>query len=330
MSFLVWRATFTDVDDELVSRATPGGMRWRRRSQSEPRWRKLAEATALFSSEQTYVAKLRAKFECGPDALPRQDSTPGALSGPREPGSSPCRRTGVAKPLDVKPRTDDADAWDATLDAETHAPSSEASSGELAGLAQIDIQAGSILPSPNAGSLGHPALCSRPCLYFPAGQCANGESCEYCHMAHTQRSPHLNKRHRDQFRNLGGVAARALIMPLVKEKALALDASDETALAVDRLARECGAEEPAFVPMPREGSSLRAALRGMNLTALLLILRRSLSPDANEASILVEALLARVRCAVKGGPFAHDIRMFRARDIPARSTRTFGGLARRP
>ncbi|CAE8743590.1 unnamed protein product [Polarella glacialis] len=35
---------------------------------------------------------------------------------------------------------------------------------------------------PNPGSMAHPELCRRPCIYFAAGSCANGSACGYCHL----------------------------------------------------------------------------------------------------------------------------------------------------
>eukprot|EP00445_Apocalathium_hangoei_P021785 CAMPEP_0203912232 /NCGR_PEP_ID=MMETSP0359-20131031/53322_1 /ASSEMBLY_ACC=CAM_ASM_000338 /TAXON_ID=268821 /ORGANISM="Scrippsiella Hangoei, Strain SHTV-5" /LENGTH=117 /DNA_ID=CAMNT_0050838123 /DNA_START=18 /DNA_END=368 /DNA_ORIENTATION=+ len=37
-----------------------------------------------------------------------------------------------------------------------------------------------VVPSLGPGSIGHPQLCDRPCLYFAKNECANGMDCEYC------------------------------------------------------------------------------------------------------------------------------------------------------
>ena len=46
------------------------------------------------------------------------------------------------------------------------------------------------------GSLGHPEVCRRQCIYFLQGHCSNGDACTYCHLPHTQRAPKLDKRQR--------------------------------------------------------------------------------------------------------------------------------------
>ena len=39
----------------------------------------------------------------------------------------------------------------------------------------------------------HPELCMRPCLYFNAGSCANGITCQFCHLPHRKRRSELPK-----------------------------------------------------------------------------------------------------------------------------------------
>lgn len=51
-----------------------------------------------------------------------------------------------------------------------------------------------VLPTP--GSLGHPELCQRACIYFGSGPCQNGAFCGYCHLPHTTPPVKLNKRQR--------------------------------------------------------------------------------------------------------------------------------------
>ncbi|CAK0876420.1 unnamed protein product [Prorocentrum cordatum] len=47
----------------------------------------------------------------------------------------------------------------------------------------------------NPGSLGHPEMCVRPCLYF-SGRCASGDACKFCHCPHPTRPVHLGRSHR--------------------------------------------------------------------------------------------------------------------------------------
>eukprot|EP00440_Ansanella_granifera_P046748 gb/GFBE01050624.1/.p1 GENE.gb/GFBE01050624.1/~~gb/GFBE01050624.1/.p1 ORF type:complete len:309 (+),score=79.55 gb/GFBE01050624.1/:1-927(+) len=57
-----------------------------------------------------------------------------------------------------------------------------------------------VMPCP--GSVGHPEVCRRPCLYYAAGCCSNGDACGYCHLAHTQRPSHLDKQQREALKKL--------------------------------------------------------------------------------------------------------------------------------
>lgn len=47
------------------------------------------------------------------------------------------------------------------------------------------------------GSLGHPDVCRRPCVYFKSGSCEHGSACGFCHMEHTLRLPKLDKKQRE-------------------------------------------------------------------------------------------------------------------------------------
>ena len=37
------------------------------------------------------------------------------------------------------------------------------------------------------GSVGHPELCRRPCIYFAAGQCRNSADCNFCSSSRSSR-----------------------------------------------------------------------------------------------------------------------------------------------
>ncbi|CAE7773811.1 unnamed protein product, partial [Symbiodinium necroappetens] len=39
----------------------------------------------------------------------------------------------------------------------------------------------------NVGSLRHPELCRKPCLFHERGECENGAACGYCHFQHLRR-----------------------------------------------------------------------------------------------------------------------------------------------
>jgi len=76
----------------------------------------------------------------------------------------------------------------------------------------------------NPGSIGHPNLCPRACLYFAAGNCANGKDCGFCHMPHPKRPVRLDKRHREALRRIPFSELIEMMLPLLKSKARSLSA----------------------------------------------------------------------------------------------------------
>ncbi|CAE8720509.1 unnamed protein product, partial [Polarella glacialis] len=91
---------------------------------------------------------------------------------------------------------------------------------------------------PNPGSMAHPELCRRPCIYFAAGSCANGSACGYCHLSHEHRPSHLDRRHRDMLSNLSETECLALLLPVLRCRAestgLAAEAVEVLALLEDK------------------------------------------------------------------------------------------------
>jgi hypothetical protein len=71
----------------------------------------------------------------------------------------------------------------------------------------------------NLGSAGHPEFCSRPCIFFPLGQCTGGKSCNFCHEEHRQRPPHLDKINRATLRSLPSGDRRQLLLSAMNERA---------------------------------------------------------------------------------------------------------------
>ncbi|CAE7208041.1 unnamed protein product [Symbiodinium pilosum] len=75
----------------------------------------------------------------------------------------------------------------------------------------------------NPGTLGHPQLCCRPCVYLAiAGSCRNGASCEYCHEGHAGRVPKLDKQQRQLFHALSEADTLGLLLPYLADKAISM------------------------------------------------------------------------------------------------------------
>ncbi|CAJ1449300.1 unnamed protein product [Effrenium voratum] len=68
----------------------------------------------------------------------------------------------------------------------------------------------------NPGSLGHPELCARSCLFFSRKSCTNGDSCHFCHGEHGVRKAHLDKRNREKLKGLPADARNRWLLQAMK------------------------------------------------------------------------------------------------------------------
>mmetsp|Transcript_27849 Transcript_27849/g.79882 ORF Transcript_27849/g.79882 Transcript_27849/m.79882 type:complete len:303 (-) Transcript_27849:147-1055(-) len=151
----------------------------------------------------------------------------------------------------------------------------------------------------NIGSVGHPFLCSRPCLYFASGACANGSGCSFCHLPHAKRNVHLDKKHREIMRGLGAARAKALVVPLLFELLLAIDQSAASERAFRDFAEAC---EVSILALPahtsRSERALVRTLSSMSFKAVLSAFQRTVG----EADDIVRAggddLLRKLRDAL--------------------------------
>jgi len=155
-------------------------------------------------------------------------------------------------------------------------------------------------PPANPGSIGHPELCPRPCLYFPSGRCVNGEDCNFCHFSHPKRPAHLDKRHRARLKEMPFAECVALVLPILKEKSEALNFGHEVEQHLDVLAAHSVGTARAAGCLPgkkptRETSALRTALRAMSLRSLLTTLHRAALPASSPERAAIDDILERLR-----------------------------------
>lgn len=150
----------------------------------------------------------------------------------------------------------------------------------------------------NPGSRGHPELCPRPCLYYPLGQCVNGNSCEFCHLPHPKRPVHLDKRHREVLKRMPFTSCAAVILPILRERCVALNLSPEIPHLLDTLEHTSSAG-PGFQSVPvasvRADRLLDSALRAMTFRSLLTTLHRAPLPPASAERLCIDAILQRIR-----------------------------------
>ncbi|CAK9035418.1 unnamed protein product [Durusdinium trenchii] len=64
---------------------------------------------------------------------------------------------------------------------------------------------------PSHGSVGHPHICRRPCVYFRTGDCKHGSSCGFCHLEHSERLPKLDKNQRGLMKCLSETQVLAMM-----------------------------------------------------------------------------------------------------------------------
>mmetsp|Transcript_19595 Transcript_19595/g.51977 ORF Transcript_19595/g.51977 Transcript_19595/m.51977 type:complete len:575 (+) Transcript_19595:103-1827(+) len=137
----------------------------------------------------------------------------------------------------------------------------------------------------NPGSVGHPELCTRPCLYFTTGSCNNGTTCEFCHLPHPKRPAHLDKRNREMLKAMPLSDCVALVLPILQAKVDELDLGPDMMMLVNQVGE---AAQVGSTPSGRKNTtgskdkaSLLTALKAMSLRSLLMMLNRSsvLSPS---------------------------------------------------
>lgn len=148
----------------------------------------------------------------------------------------------------------------------------------------------------SVGSIAHPELCSRPCLYFASGQCTNGIECSFCHLPHPRREAHLGKKFREVSREIPAGRASELVLPLLWEKMVELQVAEGTRRAFDDLADACGASGRRLpARMSRGERAIIGALRPLRLRSLLSAAQRCVLNRRPIADAAAEKLLATLR-----------------------------------
>lgn len=159
-------------------------------------------------------------------------------------------------------------------------------------------------PPPSPGSVGHPELCSRPCIFFASNTCANGAACPFCHGLHPKRPVHLDKRNRAVFEKMSPEARAALLLGLISLKVKERDPSSRAQQLLQALAAAVGVplEMSPQTTGKREGA-LRCALSSMSLRPLLSTLARTAWQNAPDVVAISEDLLRHCRCS-SGDPLS--------------------------
>lgn len=163
-------------------------------------------------------------------------------------------------------------------------------SGHVDGGRRDDAVPSAPAPAPlctNPGSLGHPELCPRPCLYYPVGQCTNGSNCEFCHMPHPKRPAHLDKRHRETLKTMSFRECLCIMYPILKGKVDSLP--PEVLQLLDALGAFGQSPPTQDTRQLKESRLLHSALSAMSLRSLLTTLHRSALSEASPERSAVDA-----------------------------------------
>jgi len=151
-----------------------------------------------------------------------------------------------------------------------------------------------------AGMLGHPELCTRPCIFFAQGVCVNGNSCGFCHLPHPTsngaskkgvREPHLDKRGRTLVKTMNVEDRAALIIPILEKKARINGFQAE---AQELLATLKAKMQPnPYLGLNSKFVNLTRSLESLSFRSLLPLLLRAESTDTckdTEVGELIERL----------------------------------------
>jgi len=194
------------------------------------------------------------------EASPVPDAAPVADALPSQSGADSINAgldAGLAAGLDAGLRPQGSPLC--LLRTETSVVPSESTAAKLA------------LSATNPGSVGHPELCTRPCLYYAAGSCDKSHECEFCHLFHSRRPARLDKRHRERLDRLSPAERIAVMLPILAQKAESSGLSPEQLKTMlSKLA--VSMPEVAAAEKTKVTRSLKAALEAMSLRSLLTLL----------------------------------------------------------
>ncbi|CAE7568393.1 unnamed protein product [Symbiodinium natans] len=274
---LAYKRTFIDVKEEFEDMA---GSSSKVRAQSSPpeRVRRISFSLEFASEEEgmrSYVGTLSQNFA--------------NLTNPRQQGETPTTASGSSPTMS-------SDSSDAEFAEFADVPGGEGL--EHAEHASI-LAEFPLLPS--QGSLGHPEVCRRPCIYFNAGHCENGHACAYCHMEHTEKMPKLDKRQRGIIQRLSRAQLLELVLHFCRNKAKQGGFREEARELLGMMSQESeGARPVAQVVADRDLRNLHKTLARMNVSNLIgLVSYQSANRDGNAmpspSADLLAASLDRLR-----------------------------------
>ncbi|CAE6962679.1 MTPC1 [Symbiodinium natans] len=164
---------------------------------------------------------------------------------------------------------------------------------------------------PSHGSLGHPEVCRRPCIYFSAGHCENGNACAYCHLPHMEKPPKLDKRQRTIIQGLSRQELMALVLEFCRTKAEQVGFVEEVSEVLELLeAESCSTRAFAATMSDRDIRNLNKTMSRMNFSNLIgLVTHQTPSRpfNASESSERLTVALERLRMCFLPEPMNEQV-----------------------
>jgi len=144
------------------------------------------------------------------------------------------------------------------------------------------------------GNWGHPDLCGRPCIFFAKGECANGDSCGFCHLHH-RKVPHLDKRGRALLKTMTPEQRASLIAPLIMRKAVGMQLEEQASKMLKEMLHT---NALGFTTVSKNGlAGIRKSMETMSMRQLLLM---ALSGDDDAEGLqIITKHIDHMRLAMK-------------------------------
>ncbi|CAK9031224.1 unnamed protein product [Durusdinium trenchii] len=113
------------------------------------------------------------------------------------------------------------------------------------------------------GSIGHPVLCRRACVWFAKGMCSHSANCSYCHLPHHANIT-FDKRQWQQLQQMDLASLLAILLPSLRATLAAADLPREPAAQL--LATVEAQAAPTALQHDR---MLQRTVRRMSLSAMV-------------------------------------------------------------
>jgi len=127
----------------------------------------------------------------------------------------------------------------------------------------------------NPGSVGHPELCRRPCIYFAAGQCRNSADCNFCHLSHTHRSATLDKNQRQLIKELNKHEFLSVLLRCLRNKAAQGSFQDEAQAVLQLFEERLSQEREEVSQAAAKINNFEKALNRMTFFSVASLITRA-------------------------------------------------------